>query len=140
MITVAVKHYTSPHIILVVILGEIGLALRKKRNWKEIVQFVLFCLTLFILRIFTEIIKINACDLEKNTRKNIQLKESMEEGDEDNNEDYDINGNSLHNKSRFTTKIEMDGFEIDLKTQSRSSKARKTDRNSDFTEEDKTIN
>ena len=135
---IVVKHYTSSHKILILILGEIGLAFKEEHGWKEIVQFVLFCLTLFILLIFTEIIEINACDLEKNTRKNIELRESMEEEDDD--ENYDMNGNIIHNKSRFTTKIEMDGFEIDLKTQSRSSKARKTDRNSDFTEEDKTIN
>ena len=31
-----------------------------------------------MLLVFTEIIEINACDLEKNTRKNIQLREENE--------------------------------------------------------------
>ena len=137
---IVVKHYTSSHIILVLILGEIGLAFKDKRDWKKIVQFVLFCLALFILLIFTEIIEINACDLEKNTRKNIQLRESMEEEDEYDDEDYDMNGNILHNKSTRTTKIEMDGVEIDLKTDMRNSKTSKTGRNSDISEEDNIIN
>ena len=135
---IVVKHYTSSHIILVLILGEIGLAFKDKRDWKKIVQFVLFCLALFILLIFTEIIEINACDLEKNTRKNIQLRESMEEEDDD--EDYDMNGNILHNKSTRTTKIEMDGFEIDLKTDGRTSKSSKSGRNSDISEDANIIN
>ena len=134
---IVVKHYTSSHIILVLILGEIGLAFKDKRGWKEIVQFVLFCLALFILLIFTEIIEINACDLEKNTRKNIQLRLSMEEEDEDDDEDYDMNGDIIHNKSRHLSKIEMDGLEIDLKADNRNSK---TGRNSDISDEDKTIN
>ena len=134
---IVVKHYTSSHIILVLILGEIGLAFKDKRGWKEIVQFVLFCLALFILLIFTEIIEINACDLEKNTRKNIELRERLEENDED--EDYDMNGNSLHNKTSSSTKIEMEGIEIDFKTNSRrSSKSSKSD--SDVSEDKKTIN
>ena len=135
---IVVKHYTSSHIILVLILGEMGLAFKKQQGWKEIVQFVLFCLALFILLIFTEIIEINACDLEKNTRKNIQLRESMEEEDDD--EDYDMNGNILHNKSTRTTKIEMDGFEIDLKTDGRTSKSSKSGRNSDISEDANIIN
>ena len=127
-------------IIIINILVEIGLTLNVNQGWKEIIQFALSCLALFILLIFTEIIEINACDLEKNTRKNIQLRESMEEEDEYDDEDYDMNGNILHNKSTRTTKIEMDGVEIDLKTDMRNSKTSKTGRNSDISEEDNIIN
>ena len=111
---IIVKHYTSSHIILVLILGEIGLAFKEKHEWKEIVQFSLFVFALFILLIFTEIIEINACDLEKNTRKNIQLREMNQDDDDD--EEYDMNGNIIRNNTTRTTKIEMDGVEIDLKS------------------------
>ena len=58
---IVVKHYTSSHKILIFILGEIGLVFKEEHVWKEIVQFVLFCIALFALLIFTEIIEINAC-------------------------------------------------------------------------------
>ena len=64
-----------------------------------------------MLLIFTEIIEINVCDLEKNTRKNIQLREENEfnnllykdtfnEDDDYGKENVELNG----------------GIEIELKT------------------------
>lgn len=75
---IVVKHFTSSHIILVLVLGEIALVFKERAEWQEIVQFILFCFVLMMLLIFTEIIEINACDLEKNTRKNIRLREMNE--------------------------------------------------------------
>ena len=131
---IVVKHYTSSHIILVLILGEIGLAFKEKHEWKEIVQFVLFVIALFILLIFTEIIEINACDLEKNTRKNIQLREMNQDDDDD--EEYDMNVNIIRNNTTRTTKIEMDGVEIDLKSNGK----RISYRNSYASEDENIIN
>jgi len=119
---IIVKHYTSSHIILVLILGEIGLAFKEKHEWKEIVQFSLFVFALFILFIFTEIIEINACDLEKNTRKNIQLREELEG-------DNDIREGILPNESNQINKVEFDGVEIDLKSNKSSRSSSKNSRN-----------
>ena len=119
---IVVKHYTSSHIILVLILGEIGLAFKEKHEWKEIVQFSLFVFTLFILLIFTEIIEINACDLEKNTRKNIQLREELEG-------DNDIREGILPNESNQANKVEFDGVEIDLRSNKSSRSSSKNSRN-----------
>ena len=119
---IIVKHYTSSHIILVLILGEIGLAFKEKHEWKEIVQFSLFVFALFILLIFTEIIEINACDLEKNTRKNIQLREELEG-------DNDIREGILPNESNQANKVEFDGVEIDLKSNKSSRSSSKNGRN-----------
>ena len=119
---IVVKHYTSSHIILVLILGEIGLAFKEKHEWKEIVQFSLFVFALFILLIFTEIIEINACDLEKNTRKNIQLREELEG-------DNDVREGILPNESNQANKVEFDGVEIDLKSNKSSRSSSKNSRN-----------
>ena len=86
---IVVKHYTSSHIILVLVLGEISLVFKESTDWPNIVQFSLFCLVLLMLLVFTEIIEINACDLEKNTRKNIEMRVNSE-SKVDNNID-DIN-------------------------------------------------
>jgi hypothetical protein len=75
---IIIKHYTSSHIILIIVLGEIALVFKESTNWQNITQFILFCFVLLMLLVFTEIIEINACDLEKNTRKNIQLREENE--------------------------------------------------------------
>ena len=119
---IIVKHYTSSHIILVLILGEIGLAFKEKHEWKEIVQFSLFVFALFILLIFTEIIEINACDLEKNTRNNIQLREELEG-------DNDIREGILPNESNQANKVEFDGVEIDLRSNKSSRSSSKNSRN-----------
>ena len=119
---IIVKHYTSSHIILVLILGEIGLAFKEKHEWKEIVQFSLFVFALFILLIFTEIIEINACDLEKNTRKNIQLREELEG-------DNNIREGILPNESNQANKVEFDGVEIDLRSNKSSRSSSKNSRN-----------
>ena len=128
---IVVKHYTSSHIILVLILGEMGLAFKKQQGWKEIVQFALFCLALFMLLIFTEIIEINACGLEKNTRKNIELRERLEE--DDNIEDYDKYGGLLHHKSTHS-KIDIDGFEIDIDSNHRSTQSSRNSSQTDVSD------
>ena len=84
---IVIKHYTSSHVVLILILGEIGLVFKENTNWPNIVQFILFCFVLLMLLIFTEIIEINVCDLEKDTRKNIYLRQLMEVNNE---EDKDI--------------------------------------------------
>ena len=137
---IIVKHYTSSHIILVLMIGEIGLVFKKEQGWREIVQFILFFLALFMLLIFTEIIEINACDLEKNTRKNIEIRERMEEEDDDDDEDYDMNGNIIHHKKERITKIEIDGVVVDFSGEGGLNENEQNGRISDASENNYAIN
>ena len=121
-------------------IGEIGLVFKKEQGWREIVQFILFFLALFMLLIFTEIIEINACDLEKNTRKNIEIRERMEEEDDDDDEDYDMNGNIIHHKKERITKIEIDGVVVDFSGEGGLNENEQTGRISDVSENDYAIN
>ena len=91
---IVVKHYTSSHIILILVLGEIALAFKES----------------------TEIIEINVCDLEKNTRKNIYLREMLEGS---NNENYkDI----LNTKDGDNERVELsEDVEIEIKREDRGS-------------------
>ena len=105
---IVIKHYTSSHVVLILILGEIALVFKENTNWPNIVQFVLFCFVLLMLLIFTEIIEINACDLEKNTRKNIYLRQLLEVNNE---EDKDI----LSKQDDDNKKVELsENLEIEL--------------------------
>ena len=94
-------------------------------------SIVLFVVALFILLIFTEIIEINACDLEKNTRKNIQLRESLEENDDT---DYDMNGNSIHHKNTNRSKIEFEGVEVDFQSNGSSTISSRSNTRNDFSD------
>ena len=113
---IVVKHYTSSHIILILVLGEIALAFKESTEWYNIVQFILFFIVLMLLLIFTEIIEINVCDLEKNTRKNIYLREMLEGS---NNENYkDI----LNTKDGDNERVELsEDVEIEIKREDRGS-------------------
>ena len=105
---IVIKHYTSSHVVLILILGEIALVFKENTNWPNIVQFILFCFVLLMLLIFTEIIEINVCDLEKNTRKNIYLRQLLEVNNE---EDKDI----LSKQDDDNKKVELsENLEIEL--------------------------
>ena len=116
---IIVKHYTSSHIILIIVLGEIALVFKESTNWQNITQFILFCFVLLMLLVFTEIIEINACDLEKNTRKNIQLRE-------ENEFDGEVYKDILNEEFDFDNeKVELnDDFEIELKGEKNSTTAK----------------
>ena len=102
---IVVKHYTSSHIILVLVLGEISLVFKESTDWPNIVQFSLFCLVLLMLLVFTEIIEINACDLEKNTRKNIEMRVNNESKVDDNI--YDINSEKSDENKNLNESMEL---------------------------------
>ena len=102
---IVVKHYTSSHIILVLVLGEISLVFKESTEWPNIVQFSLFCLVLLMLLVFTEIIEINACNLEKNTRKNIEMRVNNESKVDDNI--YDINSEKSDENKNLNESMEL---------------------------------
>ena len=113
---IVIKHYTSSHVVLILILGEIGLVFKENTDWPNIVQFILFCFVLIMLLIFTEIIEINVCNLEKNTRKNIYLRQLSEVN---NKENKDI---LAEEEDEENQKIELIGnFEIILEGNSNGS-------------------
>jgi hypothetical protein len=97
---IVIKQYTAPHIVLILVLGEIFLPLREFGDWHNIVQFILFCFVLVMSLIFTEIIEINICDFEKNTRKNIFLRGMSESN-------VKVKNNILANENPDDKKIEL---------------------------------
>ena len=113
---IVIKHYTAPHIVLILIIGEITLAFKEGAEWPNIIQFILFCLVLIMSLIYTEIIEINIFDLEKNTRKNIYLRQ-LQEANSENYKDI-LNYENEYRERR----IELsEGIEITLEDDDRSS-------------------
>ena len=85
-----------------------------------------------MLLIFTEIIEINACGLEENTRKNIDLREKEQAMN-----DNDTIGNILYNKNNRDSKIILDDIEIEMNDARSSSRSSQNSRPSDISTVDK---
>ena len=102
-----IEKTTSFHFLIILILGQLG-PYRKIKNSKNkikinIIIIALLCFILFMTLIFNEIIILNCCGLEKNTRKYISERAEMERfskinedeniDEDNNNEDGDIDRN-----------------------------------------------
>ena len=69
---ITIKHFTSSHVILLLIMGEISLDWGKKEIGEVLITVGIFIVELFMLLVFCEIIELNFCGLEENTKKNIR--------------------------------------------------------------------
>jgi hypothetical protein len=64
-----VKYFTPSHVVIILIIGEISFSFKSKNDYKLYLTIVIFCFLLFMLLVFTEIIELNFCELQKNTKK-----------------------------------------------------------------------
>ena len=102
-----IEKTTSFHFLIILILGQLA-PYRKIKNSKNKIKIniiIIFglCFILFMTLIFNEIIILNCCGLEKNTRKYISERAEMEKfskineneniDEDNNNEDGDIDRN-----------------------------------------------
>ena len=69
---ITIKHFTSSHVVLLSIMGEISLDWKGKNIYELIITAFIFIVELFMLLVFCEIIEINLCGLKYNTKKNIE--------------------------------------------------------------------
>ena len=66
------KDFTPSHVILLLMLGEVLLSFKTEFTTIKIISFIIILFEIFMLLIFTEIIELNFCGLEYNTKKNIR--------------------------------------------------------------------
>ena len=85
---ITIKYFTSSHIFLILIMGELSAFdfRNKNKDGRFIVSIIIFIIEFLMILIFCEIIELNFCGLEKNTKKNILQRTILAEY-EDNNED-----------------------------------------------------
>ena len=81
---ITIKHFTSSHIFLILIMGEISSLVWSERSTGEvfIIGFIFFVEFVMIL-VFCEIIELNFFGLDKNTRKNIEERAKLENYEDD---------------------------------------------------------
>jgi hypothetical protein len=110
-----IKHFTSSHVILILIFSELALAFTAKMDWKTIFTIVVFFVEFIMLLIFCEVIELNFCGLSDNTRKNIRERAALQDlddlkilNDEDPNEHRnfvelkDSKSNDLNNSNDYS--------------------------------------
>lgn len=67
-----VKYFTPSYIVIYIVIGEIIFTFLNIRDWViAIITILIFLITLFLILVYTEIIELNFCSLQKNTRRNI---------------------------------------------------------------------
>ena len=99
-----IKHFTSSHVILLLIMGEISLDWAEKKTSDVLITAGIFIVELFMLLVFCEIIELDFCDLEKNTKKNIRERAKLAQ--------YEQNDDSRDSKEIW------DGLELSSESQS----------------------
>ena len=80
---ITIKYFTSSHVILILILGEIFISFIEKNTGDILMTLGISIVEFFMVLVFCEIIELNFCDLEKNTRKNIQERAKLSIYDEE---------------------------------------------------------
>ena len=73
---ITMKNYTSSHLVLILILAEMSLSWKGKNTRDILIALGIFVIEFFMILIFLEIIELNFCGFEKNTRKNIKQRAS----------------------------------------------------------------
>ena len=82
---ITVKHFTATHVVFLIIMGEFQFSYEGKKYWEVAIYIFIFVVIFFMLLIFCEIIQINVCGMEKNTRKCILEREKLAQKNESRN-------------------------------------------------------
>ena len=91
---ITIKHFTSSHVFLILIMGEISSLDWSKRSTSEaLIIGIIFFVEFLMILIFCEIIELNFFGLEKNTRKNIEERAKLDKYKDD--YDFEKRGDSV---------------------------------------------
>ena len=74
--SIIAKDFTPIHVIFLLMIGEIVLAFDSKSPGIIVVNLVVIICVIFLLLIFTEIIELHFCGLDRNTKKSINAREA----------------------------------------------------------------
>ena len=69
---ITIKHFTSCHVALILLVGEIILDWKNKEIYELVFQGLFFLVEFVMILVFLEIIELHFCGFDKNTTKNIK--------------------------------------------------------------------
>ena len=105
------KDFTPSHVIFLLMIGEILLAFKEKFDGTKVASLFIILVEIFMLLIFTEIIEINFCGLEYNTKKNIKIREKLlAELDSKSDDSGDIGGIEIKEISDIDEDFNLNTF------------------------------
>jgi hypothetical protein len=116
-----VKYFTPSHVVIILIIGEISFSFKSKNDYKLYLTIVIFCFLLFMLLVFTEIIELNFCELQKFTKKNItqrsmaQTKIDLKDEINDGLMKTDDRNSIGSGDSDDDSNVEIEGYEVEMK-------------------------
>ena len=84
-IYISIKRYNPNYVINLFIIEETIYSLKDIGNWYFYINIILTIIYIFIFLIYNEIIEINCCGLDKNTKRNIRKRAQTELEKNDNN-------------------------------------------------------
>ena len=105
-----IKYYTPCHVIIILIFGRILILIENffvNIELYNIISLIIMALTFFILLIYTEIVILNFCDIQKNTKQNIEKRSDLDAihsekncVKEDNLHDINVNNNEYEDSDK----------------------------------------
>ena len=102
-----INAFTPLYLTLILIISEISFLFVEEYNWKIYLRGFFFIILIFLILIFTEIIELNVCGLQINTKKNIILRSNFEGEDikEEYNKCVSINEDIISEEDRISMKV-----------------------------------
>ena len=101
---ISIKKYNPNYMIILFVIGKVYSSF-DLNIWRRITTIIIAIIFVFIFLIYNEIIEINCCGLEKNTKRNIRIRARLE------NSEFIESINEEDNDSL----IEIDGYNIEIK-------------------------
>ena len=81
---ITIKYFTSSHVVFLLIMGEVSLDWAEKDTSDVLITAGIFLVEFLMLLVFCEIVELNFCGLEYNTRKNIRERARLAQYDDNN--------------------------------------------------------
>ena len=100
---ISIKKYNPNYMIMLLVIGNVYSSFNLN-IWRIIRKIIIAIIFVFIFLIYNEIIEINCCGLEKNTKRNIRIRARLE------NSEFIESINEVDNDSI----IEIDGYSIEI--------------------------
>ena len=105
-----IKYFTPCHAIIILVIGRIILAIRRffiEIKLKDIIYIFFLILILLVLLVYIEVIELHFCEIQKNTKENIEKRGDLETKKDfiqiesiNNDDDNDENDESVQYSSR----------------------------------------
>ena len=130
-----IKYFTPSHAVILLIIGEVSFAFEHDNNFEFSLTIIIYCIILFMVLIFTEIIELNFWNLRNNTKKNISERTLTESEIPLINEEENYKEDSLSEGD--DSLIDIEGYEIEMHSKMNNNKKIEKNKNQETNKDTK---